>query len=80
MKRYNIDQCCDFCSMSEDAEGDYVEFDEAESLHNRVKDNEIQITRMTETIRRLRAALNDIANENTGVEPALFAYACLNPE
>ena len=28
----------------------------------------------------LRGALQDIANENTGIEPALFAYALLNPE
>lgn len=28
----------------------------------------------------LRGALNDIANENTGIDPALFAYAVLNPE
>ena len=54
--------------------------DQCQALRDRAADSEIQISRMTETIRRLRAALNDIANENTGVEPALFAYACLNPE
>jgi len=30
--------------------------------------------------KKIRGALQDIADENTGIEPALFAYAVLNPD
>lgn len=32
MERYTIDQTCDFCSMSRDPEGEYVEFEEVAKL------------------------------------------------
>ena len=31
-------------------------------------------------IKKLRGALQDVANENTGIEPSLYAYAVLNPD
>ena len=52
-----------------------------ELLLSLVEDNEIQITRMAATTRRLRDAIQNIADKETmDVDPDVYAYAVLNPD